>query len=62
MNISFKYKLSRIEIQSQSKSEGYIELLFRFYNLVCLKCIIVFLKILATFTSFTWSAGTIFYT
>ena len=47
-------------MQSQSKFEVYRELLFRFYNLVSLKCITVFLKFVATLRSFTWSAGAIF--
>ena len=49
----FEYKLYSIEIQSQRKFEVYTELLFRFYNLVSLKCITIFLKFLATFRSFT---------
>ena len=49
-----------MEIQSQSKFEVYIELIFRFDDLLSLKCITVFLKLVATFRSFTWSAGAIF--
>ena len=49
-------------MQSQSKFEVYIQLFFRFYNLVSLKFITVFLKFVATFISFTWNAGAIFYT
>ena len=49
-------------MQSQSKFEVHIELLFRFYNLVSRKCITVFLKFEGTFRSFTLSAGVIFYT
>ena len=40
-----------MEIQSQSKFEVYLELLFRFYNLVSLKCISVFVKFAVTFRS-----------
>ena len=58
--ICFEYKLNSTEIQSESKFEVYIELCFRFYNLVSLKCIIIFVKFVATFRSFTWSAGAIF--
>ena len=35
-------------MQSQSKFEVHIGLLFRFYNLVSPKCITVFLKFVAT--------------
>ena len=46
-------------MQSQGKFEVYIELLYRFYDLVSLNCITI-LKILAVFRSLTWSAGGIF--
>ena len=51
-----------IEIQSQRKFEVYIKLFFSFYNLVSLSASPFSLRFLATFRSFTWSAGVIFYT
>ena len=49
-------------MQSQSKFEVYIELLSRFCNLVSRECITIFLTFVATFRSFTWKGGAIFYT
>ena len=43
----------------QSNYEVYI-VVFRFYNLVSLKCMTVFLKLVATFRSFTGVQGLLF--
>ena len=60
--ICLEYRLYSIGMQKQSKLEVYTELLSTFYDLVSQKCIPIFLKCKVTFKSFTWSAGTIFYT